>query len=564
MERIGDLDGMTSSEITVAGYLLTRLRDLGVDHLFGVPGDFVLGFFNQVLKSDLKYVGTCNELNAAYAADGYARIRGIGAFASTYGVGELSAINGVAGAFAERVPVVAITGSPGTINFRTRPLLHHTLGDYQVPLRMYEKVTAASTQLVSGETAPAEIDRVLLACLSHQQPVYISFPSDVVMMKCKRPGPFPLPRPAPSNQDALGEAIMEALEMLNEAQKTVVIGDVELIRFKLQKEFARFLEKTGLPYATMMLGKTVLSEHHPQFIGLFEGDRSRDYVRNRVESADCILQLGGLMTDFNTGGFTTNLDDSKTISANIRSVKIKHHYYENVHLLDFILGLTKKLLRRDPATLDIRCAADGCVHRHTEPYRPEATKPLTIKRFFDRMSHFVENNSIVIAETGVSLFSAAEMLMPEGATFIGQTFYGSIGYTVGATLGAGMAAQDRQAVLFVGDGSFQVTCQDLSTMIRNRLKPVIFLINNDGYTIERVIVDRPYNDIQPWHYHKLVDVFGGGLGLDVRTEGDLEGALGKAATADTLVFIEIHTGRLDCPESLRSAGREMAETNQLE
>jgi len=555
---------MKSSEITVAEYLLTRLKEIGVDHLFGVPGDFVLGFFNQVLKSDLKYVGTCNELNAAYAADGYARIRGIGAFSATYGVGELSAINGVAGAFAERVPVVVITGSPATINFRTRPLLHHTLGDYQIPLRMYEKITAASTQLVSAETAPAEIDRVLSACLSRQQPVYISLPSDVVMMKCNRPNAFLFPTPGPSDQAALGEAIKEAVKMLNKAQKPVVIGDVELIRFKLQKDFAGLLDKTGFPYVTMMLGKTVLSEHHPQFIGLFAGDRSRDYVRKRVESADCILKLGALMTDFNTGGFTTNLDDSRMISANIGYVKIKHHYYENVHIHDFILGLTEKLARRDPATLDIQCAAAGCVHRHTEPYRPEALKPLTIQRFFDRMSHFIENDSIVIAETGVSLFSAAEMLMPEGATFIGQTFYGSIGYTVGATLGAGLVAQNRQVVLFVGDGSFQVTCQDLSTMIRNRLKPVIFLINNDGYTIERVIVDRSYNDIQPWCYHKLVDVFGGGLGLDVRTEGELEDALGKAATEDGLVFIEVHTGRLDCPEALRSAGRSMAKANQLD
>ena len=555
---------MVSTEITVAEYLLTRLKEIGVDHIFGVPGDFVLGFFNHVLKSDVKYIGTCNELNAAYAADGYARIRGIGAFSSTYGVGELSAINGVAGSFAERVPVVVITGSPATVHFRARPLLHHTLGDYQIPLKMYEKITIASTQLDSGETAPMEIDRVLLACLSHQQPVYISLPSDVVMMKCNRPNPFLFPSHPSSDQDALGEAIKETVRMLDQSQKPVVIGDVELIRFKLQTEFARFLDKTGFPYVTMMLGKALLSEHHSQFIGLFEGDRSRDYVRNRVESADCILKLGALMTDFNTGGFTTNLDDSKMISGNIGYVKIKHHYYENVHLHDFILGLTEKLSRRDPATLDIQCAHDGCVHRHSVPYQPDAPKPITIKRFFDRMSHFIKDNSIVIAETGVSLFSAAEMLMPEGATFIGQTFYGSIGYTVGATLGICMAAKDRRVVLFVGDGSFQVTCQDLSTMIRNHLRPVIFLINNDGYTIERVIVDRPYNDLQPWHYHKLVDVFGGGLGIDVRTEGELEDALDKAATTDDLVFIEIHTGRMDCPESLRSAGRSMAKTNQLD
>jgi len=555
---------MINQEITVAEYLLSRLKEIGVDHLFGVPGDFVLGFLNQVLKSDVKYVGTCNELNAAYAADGYARIRGVGAFATTYGVGELSAINGVAGAFAERVPVVVITGSPPTIDFSTRPLLHHTLGDYQIPLRIYEKITAASVQIVSAEMAPAEIDRVLSACLSRQQPVYISLPSDVVTMKCKRPNAFLFPTPACSDPNALEEAIKEALGMLANAQRPVVIGDVELVRFKLQTEFAGFLDHTGFPYVTMMLGKTILSEHHPQFIGLFEGARSRAYVRNRVENADCILQLGALMTDFNTGGFTTNLDESKTISANIRSVKIKYHHYANVYLRDFILGLSKKISRRDSATLDIQTAADACVHRHTKPYHPDAPKPITIKRFFDRMSHFIRNDSIVIAETGVSLFSAAEMLMPDGATFIGQTFYGSIGYTVGATLGASMAAQDRPAVLFVGDGSFQVTCQDLSTMIRNHLKSVIFLINNDGYTIERVIVDRSYNDIQPWSYHKLVEVFGGGLALDVRTEGELEDALAKAAKADSLVFIEIHTGRLDCPESLRSAGRSMAKTNQLD
>ena len=132
---------MNNTEITVAEYLLLRLKEIGVDEMFGVPGDFVMGFFNQIIKSDIKYIGTCNELNAAYAADGYARIKGIGAFATTFGVGELSAINGVAGSFAERVPVVVITGSPSTISFKNRPLLHHTLGDYQIPLKMFQKIT---------------------------------------------------------------------------------------------------------------------------------------------------------------------------------------------------------------------------------------------------------------------------------------------------------------------------------------------------------------------------------------------------------------------------------------
>jgi indolepyruvate decarboxylase len=551
------------ADASVAEYLLIRLKQMGIDHLFGVPGDFVLGFLNEVLESQVQYIGTCNELNAAYAADGYARVKGAGAFVTTYAVGELSALNGLAGAFAERVPVVAITGAPSTVYFKTRPLLHHTLGDYQIPLKMYSMVTAASALLENGESAPAAIDHVLTACLQQQQPVYLCVPADVVTMRCPAPGPFPSPPERTSDAGTLREAIAEASEMLESAALPVVIGDVELIRYGLQDEFAAFLARTGLPYATMMLGKTVLDESHPQFIGLYQGDRSRDYVRRRIDNADCVLQLGVLPTDFNTGGFTVRLNEDRTITANFRSVRIKRHIYPDVTLREFILGLSEQLRSRDPSTMDIKRAIEGCTHRRTTTFEPQPERPLTISRFFDRIGHFLPPRAVVIAETGASLFSAAETLMPEGAKFIGQTFYGSIGYTVGATLGASLAAPDRKVVLFVGDGSFQVTCQDLSTMIRYGQKPVIFLLNNDGYTIERVIVDRPYNDIQPWKYHRLVEVFGGGLAFDVHTEGQLEAALAQAAVAEELVFIEIHTGRFDCSESLRRAGEAMAKTNKL-
>jgi len=479
-------------------------------------------------------------------------------------VGELSALNGLAGAFAERVPVVAITGAPSTAYFKSRALLHHTLGDYRIPLKIYSLVTAASALLEHAESAPAEIDRVLTACLAHQQPVYLSVPADVVRMRCPAPGPFLPPSEPASDAATLREALGEASAMLNTAVRPVVIGDVELIRYGLQDEFASFLAKTGLPYATMMLGKTVLDESHPQFIGLYQGDRSRDYVRERIENADCVLQLGALPTDFNTGGFTVRLAEDRTISANFQSVRIKRHIYPDVTLREFILGLTKQVRQWDPSTLDIKRATEGCTHRRTNTFEPEPDRPLSIRRFFDRIGHFLKPGAVVIAETGVALFSAAETLMPEGAKFIGQTFYGSIGYTVGATVGASLAAPDRQVVLFVGDGSFQVTCQDLSTLIRHGQKPIIFLLNNDGYTIERVIVDRPYNDIQPWQYHRLVEVFGGGLAFDVRTESQLEAALAQAAVASELVFIEIHTERFDCSESLRRAGEAMARTNKLE
>jgi indolepyruvate decarboxylase len=505
----------------------------------------------------------CNELNAAYAADGYARLRGIGAFATTYAVGDLSALNGVAGAFAERVPVVAISGAPCTTHFRTRPLLHHTLGDYQIPRSIYEHVTVASTHLGDGQTAPAEIDRVLTACLVHQKPVYISLPTDVTCLPCAPPLPFVFPEPAPSDPAALEEALDEAVAMLEAAALPIIVADVELIRFRLQADFAYLLQQTGLPYATMLLGKTVLDESHSQFIGLYQGQLSRQYVRQRIQTADCVLTLGALMTDLNTGGFTVHLNGATTIAANIRTVKIRNHHYADVCLKEFIVGLARRLSRRDAAALDVRRASEGCVHRHTVRNDVDPDRPLTVARFFDRASRFLGRDDVAIAETGVALFSAAETMMPDGAAFLAQSFYASIGYTVGATVGACLAAPGRRVVLFVGDGAFQVAAQELSTIIRNGLKPVIFLLNNDGYTIERVICDRPYNDLQPWKYHRLAEVFGTGRSFDVRTEGELEVALQQAEAADSVVFIEVHIGRLDTSESLRRVGAAVARSYQI-
>lgn len=554
---------MSNKTTTIGHYLLMRLKELGVDHLFGVPGDFVLGFFNQILESDVKYIGTCNELNAAYAADGYARVKGLGAFSTTYAVGELSAINGVAGAFSEHIPVVAITGAPATTYFNNSTLLHHTLGDYKIPLKMYEHITVASALLDNPEIATQEIDRVLSAALFYQRPVYLALPSDIIHQSCSLPGPFPYRKPLQGSEDSLKEAIAEAVSLLEHASKPIILADVELIRFKLQDTFKQLLDKTGYPYASMTLAKAILDEDHPQFIGQYQGDRSREYVHKRVESADAILLLGGVLTDFNTGGFTARLESKKTIRANINSIAIKNHYYANVDLKDFMVGLSKQLSKKDLASLDIKQALYGCVHRRSEEFKAEKNKKITFQRFFDRMSSFIQEGSTVIAETGASLFSAAETLMPKGTTFIGQTFYGSIGYTVGATLGAAIASKKRRVVTFIGDGSFQVTAQDLSTMIRYETNPIIFLVNNEGYTIERVIVDHSYNDIQNWKYHELPAVFGGKKGWNVHTEDELEEALKEALQHDELCFIEIHTDKMDCSEALRKAGEGMAKLNKL-
>jgi len=549
---------------TVAEFILRRLKEVGVDHIFGVPGDFVLGLMNNVLKSDIELICTCNELNAAYAADAYARIKGVGCVATTYAVGELSAINGVAGSFAESVPVVKLTGAPAQAHFQKETLLHHTLGDYNIPKKMFSLVTGANVLLSKPDKVVEELDKVLHVCLAQSTPVYVAVCTDIIEMEITTPdSAFKYPVVEPSDPEALQEAVNEALTMLMNSNQPVALPGLDLIRSNMQADLREFLEKSGIPYATMMLGKCVLEEEHPQFIGLYVGARSRAYVAERVDNSDCIIVMGERMTDFNTGGFSTGFDPRKTIRVERDAVKIKFHVYHNVRMLHFVQELTKRLWKFDAVKMNIVPATKGCTHRRTLNFEPKPKDTLTMARVFDRVSHFLPEKCILIAETGTSLFAAAELMLPKGSTFMGQTFYGSIGYTVGATLGACIAAPERQVVLFVGDGSFQVTAQDLSTMIRYNCKPLVFLVNNDGYLIERVIVDRKYNDVQPWKYHMLPQVFGGGKSFEVRTEEEFEKVLEVAKTPDELIFAELFFAKWDCNEALKAAGRQMALTNRL-
>eukprot|EP01069_Polyplicarium_translucidae_P013216 Polyplicarium_translucidae@DN833_c0_g1_i1.p1 len=482
-------------------FLALRLWQAGVRDVFGVPGDFVLGLLNYVLKSDLNYIGTCNELNAAYAADGYARVNGIGCLFTTYAVGELSALNGVAGSYAESVPVVKVTGAPSSTQFKTQPLLHHTLGDYSIPVDIYKKVTAAQALINNLHTATAEIDRVISVCLLQKQPVYIMICTDLVSRLVHVPEYEFVPPPPPSSDPgALEESLLETLMALQHSRKPIFVPGLDLQRAGLKAEFLRLLENSGMPCATMLLGKSIVDETHPQHIGLYSGSRSRETVRRRVEESDCVVVFGERLTDFNTGGFSAALDDRTTIHVARDHVRISYHIFQNVHIQDYVVQLANRIIKRDSSKLDIVPGTRGCTHRANIPFAPNAAAEMTMK---------------------------------------------------------------RPVYLIIGDGSFQVTCQDVSTMIRHGMKPVIFLLNNDGYTIERVIVDRTYNDIQRWKYSELLNVFGKAKSYCVRTEGELETALEGAANPEELTMIEITLDRWDCNDSLRAAGLAMAMENNL-
>jgi len=368
------------------------------------------------------------------------------------------------------------------------------------------------------------------------------------------------------DNDGLQEAVAEAVEMINTAQHPIFIAGVELKRYRLQDSFKRLVEKSGIPYTTMMMGKAVLDEDSPMFIGLYEGKASRDYVRKRVEESDCIVILGEWLTDLNTGGFSAQLPQQRLINANIERVVIKHHMFRDIYLKNFIESLTSKLKTRDAKEMDIHPASQGCVHRAAVQFKAEGSKKLAIGRIFDRLSSFLQPNCVVLADVGTALYSAAETMMPKGATFIGQTFFGSIGYTLGASLGAAVAVNnERQVVLLIGDGAFQMTCQDLSTIIRQKLKVSVVLINNNGYTIERLISDPGYyNDVASWKYHQIPAAFGGGeqdMTFDCYTEGDLEKALQKIDNEGEkvrLAFIEVHSEKMDAADTLRAAGKFMS------
>ncbi|MEW5821521.1 MAG: thiamine pyrophosphate-binding protein [Cyanobacteriota bacterium] len=536
----------------VGKYLLYRLEQLGLKDIFGVPGDFNLVFLDQIIESNIKLISTCNELNAGYAADGYARINNIGALAVTYAVGGLSAANALAGAFAEDVPVVMISGSPAVRHHERSSMLHHTLGDYNIVRDMFEKITISSILIKDSAEATKQIDKALLSCYMYKKPVYIEIPVDMFTQECDAPGEFEIPQPYCDEPEKLNELVEKTVKWLTNCQNPAILLGSEVNKYCLHDRALELIEKSGYPFATMVLDKSVSSEEHPQFIGYYEGAFSLDYVKERIENSCSVLCLGTLMTDANLGWNTAKLSKEQLIIASRGKVSFGGKIYTQISLKSFIEKLFERLPEGSLKKYDVKPAIKSYYSCRIEPFEIQKDKKLSIKRFFERMTCFIQKNDIVIADVGTALFGISQMLMPEGVIFIDQSYYCSIGYSVGATLGAAKAAPNRRTIAFIGDGAFQMTAQEVSTMIKEGLNPIIFLVNNDGYTIERYIHDGPYNDIQPWKYHKLPEIFGNSYNIEVKTELELEKALKEARNYNGLAFIELHFDKWDSTEALKS------------
>jgi indolepyruvate decarboxylase len=543
-----------SQGTSIGQYLIRRLQDYGINDLFGIPGDYVLSFYVQLEQSDINVVGCTREDCAGFAADAYARVNGIGALCITYCVGGLSVCNSIAGAYAEKSPVVVISGAPGLRERPANPLLHHKVRDFRTQIDVFEKLCVATAELSDPVTAFREIDRVLDACVRFKRPVYIEIPRDMVDVIPQIGHTFQQPD-YQSDQGPLREAVAETCALLERCEKPIILAGVEIHRFALQDALLALAEATQIPIAATLLGKSVIGETHPLYVGTYEGAMGRQSVTDYVEQSDCLLLLGTFMTDINLGIFTANLDPSKCIYATNEQLRIGHHHYHNVQLKDFLQGLTE-----NPPAVSRR-EVPRELQPKFEPFVLEPDAKITITRLFARLNEQLDEETIVIADIGDALFGASELVIRGRTEFLSPAYYTSMGFSVPAALGAQVARPQGRVVVACGDGAFQMTGQELSTLIRHRFDAIVIVLDNQGYGTERKLHagDWRFNSVQPWHYSRLPDVYGGGRGYEVRTEAEFDAALQSAWHDRTgLSLLHIHIDRDDHSRAMERLAERLA------
>jgi indolepyruvate decarboxylase len=536
---------------TIGQYLIDRLQHYGVTDLFGIPGDFVLHFYGMLQESPIRVVGCTREDNAGYAADAYARVHGLGAVCVTYCVGGLSLCNSIAGAFAEKSPVVVISGAPGIAERQNDPLLHHRVRDFNTQREVFEKITIASASLDDPLTAFREIDRCLEAAVRYKRPVYLEIPRDRVEAPALYPH-VPLETKLHSSADALRASLREAGERISEAQQPVIVAGVEIHRFGLREHVLKLAESCNIPLCATLLGKSVVSEMHPLYLGVYEGAMGRQSVTEFVESSDCVILLGTFMTDINLGIYTAHLDPGRCIYATSEKLRIGHHHFHDILLSDFVSGLARARLKPKPrSTLPVK------KERPRGTYGSE--DPVTIASLFDHINETLDDGMVVIADVGDSLFAASDLTIHKHTEFLSPAYYTSMGFAIPAAVGVQTADRRLRPLVLVGDGAFQMTCLELSTAVRHRYNPVVIVLNNKGYTTERFLRDGPFNDILNWDYHRMHDLLGDGWGFEVRTVGDLRQSL-KAALAnqDAFSLLNVHLRPDDISPALARLARRMS------
>ena len=537
--------------ITIGSFILQQLRALKVDRIYGVPGDYNLALLETIEHDqECEFIGNCNELNAAYAADGYARLKGAGALITTYGVGDLAALSGIAGAYAESAPVICIAGTPPLHAMQGNALLHHSLadGNFDNVMNCFRQFTVAQA-LITPENAATEIPRVIACAWQRKKPVYLQLPSDICEVEIEvadNPAPYRLPSSDASHLQLASAAL---LERISRAKRPIILIDQMVERYQLQTQVLTLADKFAIPLTNMPTAKCAISENTPGWQGGYNGDLSRPELFELMAQSDCILSFGVRLVDSTTGYFSQQIPEQSVVDIQPFSLKLDNVSYPAVTASE----LLQALLEKAPAT------SQPPLKPLSGPQQKLATpssEPLDQDYFWQRIRRFIQADDVLVVENGTSGAAIGGMRMPNGVTVVNQPIWGSIGYTLPALLGTIMAAPQRRQLLFIGDGSFQLTAQELSTLLRHEQKPIVFLINNDGYTIERYILGETssYNDIGSWDYAKLPAVLSPqtqAFCVAVATSQQLEMALEQASRQDQLAFIEVKLPMMDSPPAMK-------------
>ncbi|XP_074296245.1 pyruvate decarboxylase 2-like [Silene latifolia] len=557
-------------EATLGRHLARRLVEIGVSDVFTVPGDFNLALLDHfVAEPELNLIGCCNELNAGYAADGYARSRGVGACAVTFTVGGLSVLNAIAGAYSENLPVICIVGGPNSNDHGTNRILHHTVGlpDFSQELRCFQTVTCYQAVVSILEDAHELIDEAISTALRESKPVYISIACNLSTIPhptfSREPVPFSL-TPKLSNKLALEAAVEAAAVFLHKAVKPVMVGGPKMRVAKASEAFVELADASGYALAAMPSAKGLVPEHHPHFIGTYWGAVSTAFCAEIVESADAYIFAGPIFTDLSSVGYSLLLKKEKAIILQPNRVVIgSGPAFSGVLMKDFLSALAKKIQINNTAHVNY----SRIFVPHGHPLRCAPKESLRVNILYKHVQNMLSGETTVLVEAGDSWFNCQKLKLPEGCGYEFQMQYGSIGWSVGATLGYAQADPEKRVLAFIGDGSFQMTVQDISTMIRCEQKSIIFLINNGGYTVEVEIHDGPYNVIKNWNYTALVDAIHNGEGkcwtTKVFCEEELVNAIQTATgpQKDSLCFIEVIVHKDDTSKEVLEFGSRVAAAN---
>ena len=530
---------------SVADFLIERLENAGVKHIFGVPGDYVLNFIKRLGDSKIKFVNTTDENHAGFAADAYARLNGIGCVATTYNVGTLKVCNSVAGAYAERSPMIVLSGSPGLRERNEDFMLHHVVKSFDNQLKMFKHITCYSVILEDATKAGFQIDEALEALKFHKQPVYIELPRDVADTPIKydvyRQG---TPHARESDGQNLKEALGEVCEWVTSAANPVIVAGVQLARCGLGGQLVRWAERHNIPMVTTLLSKSTVNEYHPLFAGVYSGPQTtEDAVRKLVDDSDCLLILGEMLTDMMLGFQSPKFTKRQTVFCSIEGLKVRNHAYNDVLFTDFCAELFRvNLPKKEEPILPPKKMMEGFV--------PQKDKKMTTQRFFEKVNSMLNEKIAVVADIGEVLFGASSLVVSHHH-FISPAFYCSMGLAIPGALGVGMAKPELRPVVLVGDGAFQMSVSELSSHLENKLNTIVFVLNNKGYTTERFLLDGKFNNIRNWNYHAIPQLMGGGTGYFVETEEQLEAAVSAALKSKELAIVNVSVDPTDISTALR-------------